>query len=185
MLNKIVVMGRLTRDPELRYTGNNIPVVSFTVAVDRDFTGKDKEKQTDFINCAAWRNTAEYVSKFFTKGGLVVVSGSLHSRKWEKDGGYGFEVMSMADVLEHAKRYSKSYGSGPWQTNFDEMAKKTVLKRCLKYAPLKSEFVRGVTQDETVKTKIDEDMYSVPDETVYADFVEVDESTGEVIGDAQ
>ena len=102
-----------------------------------------------------------------------------------KDGGYGFEVMSMADVLEHAKRYSKSYGSGPWQTNFDEMAKKTVLKRCLKYAPLKSEFVRGVTQDETVKTKIDEDMYSVPDETVYADFVEVDESTGEVIGNAQ
>lgn len=102
-----------------------------------------------------------------------------------KDGGYGFEVMSMADVLEHAKRYSKSYGSGPWQTNFDEMAKKTVLKRCLKYAPLKSEFVRGVTQDETVKTKIDEDMYSVPDETVYADFIEVDESTGEVIGDAQ
>lgn len=102
-----------------------------------------------------------------------------------KDGGYGFEVMSMADVLEHAKRYSKSYGSGPWQTNFDEMAKKTVLKRCLKYAPLKSEFVRGVTQDETVKTKIDEDMYSVPDETVYADFVEVDESTGEVTGDAQ
>lgn len=102
-----------------------------------------------------------------------------------KDGGYGFEVMSMADVLDHAKRYSKSYGSGPWQTNFDEMAKKTVLKRCLKYAPLKSEFVRGVTQDETVKTKIDEDMYSVPDETVYADFIEVDESTGEVIGDAQ
>ena len=102
-----------------------------------------------------------------------------------KDGGYGFEVMSMADVLEHAKRYSKSYGAGPWQTNFDEMAKKTVLKRCLKYAPLKSEFVRGVTQDETVKTKIDEDMYSVPDETVYADFIEVDENTGEVIGDAQ
>ena len=93
--------------------------------------------------------------------------------------------MIMADVLELAKRYSKSYGSGPWQTNFDEMAKKTVLKRCLKYAPLKSEFVRGVTQDETVKTKIDEDMYSVPDETVYADFVDVDESTGEVIGDAQ
>ena len=102
-----------------------------------------------------------------------------------KDGGYGFEVMSMADVLDHAKRYSKSYGSGPWQTNFDEMAKKTVLKRCLKYAPLKSEFVRGVAQDETVKTKIDEDMFSVPDETVYAEFVDVDESTGEVIGDAQ
>lgn len=100
-----------------------------------------------------------------------------------KDGGYGFEVMSVADVEAHAMRYSKSYGSGPWQTNFDEMAKKTVLKRCLKYAPLKSDFVRGLTQDETIKTKIDEDMYAVPDETVYADF-EVDAETGEVTENA-
>ena len=96
-----------------------------------------------------------------------------------KDGGYGFEVMSVDDVRQHAQRYSKSYGNSPWQTNFDEMAKKTVLKRVLKYAPLKSDFVRGITQDETVKTKIDEDMYSVPDETVYADYV-VDDETGEV-----
>ena len=102
MLNKIVVMGRLTRDPELRYTGNDIPVVSFTVAVDRDFTGKDKEKQTDFINCAAWRNTAEYVSKFFTKGGLVVVSGSLHSRKWEKDGVKNTAWEISVDGIYHA-----------------------------------------------------------------------------------
>lgn len=102
MLNKIVVMGRLTRDPELRYTGNNIPVVSFTVAVDRDFTGKDKEKQTDFINCAAWRNTAEYVSKFFTKGELVVVSGSLHSRKWEKDGVKNTAWEISVDGIYHA-----------------------------------------------------------------------------------
>lgn len=96
-----------------------------------------------------------------------------------KDGGYGFEVMSVDDVRQHAQRYSKSYGNSPWQTNFDEMAKKTVLKRVLKYAPLKSDFVRGITQDETVKTKIDEDMYSVPDETIYADYV-VDDETGEV-----
>ena len=102
MLNKIVVMGRLTRDPELRYTGNNIPVVSFTVAVDRDFTGKDKEKQTDFINCVAWRNTAEYVSKFFTKGGLVVVSGSLQSRKWEKDGVKNTSWEISVDGIYHA-----------------------------------------------------------------------------------
>ena len=95
-----------------------------------------------------------------------------------KDGGYGFEVMSADDVSAHAKRYSKSYGDGPWQTNFDEMAKKTVLKKVLKYAPLKSDFVRGIAQDETVKTKIDEDMYAVPDETVYADF-DVDPETGE------
>lgn len=96
-----------------------------------------------------------------------------------KDGGYGFEVMSMDDVRAHAKKYSKTYGNGPWQTNFDEMAKKTVLKRVLKYAPLKSDFVRGVTADETTKTSIDSDMYAVPDETVYADY-EVDAETGEV-----
>lgn len=102
-----------------------------------------------------------------------------------KDGGYGFEVMSMEDVQAHAKRYSKSYNNGPWKTNFDEMAKKTVLKKVLKYAPLKSDFVRGVAQDETIKTTIAADMYAEPDETVYAEFTEVetDESTGEVIGE--
>lgn len=96
-----------------------------------------------------------------------------------KDGGYGFEVMSIDDVTAHAKKYSKAYASSPWQTNFDEMAKKTVLKKVLKYAPLKSDFVRGLTQDNTIKTQISEDMYSVPDETIYADF-EVDSQTGEV-----
>lgn len=95
-----------------------------------------------------------------------------------KDGGYGFEVMSVDDMRAHAKRYSKAYSNSPWQTNFDEMAKKTVLKKVLKYAPLKSDFVRGITQDETIKTKIDEDMYSVPDETIYADY-DVDPDTGE------
>ena len=98
-----------------------------------------------------------------------------------KDGGYGFEVMSIDDVRDHAKRYSKSYGNGPWQSNFDEMAKKTVLKRVLKYAPLKSDFVRGVAQDETIKNTISADMYAEPDETVYAEFVEVDNETGEVV----
>ncbi len=102
-----------------------------------------------------------------------------------KDGGYGFEVMSVDDIRAHAKKYSKAYSSGtsPWQTNFDEMAKKTVLKRVLKYAPLKSDFVRGITADETIKTEISEDMYTVDDSTVYADFT-VDESTGEVLTDA-
>jgi len=97
-----------------------------------------------------------------------------------KDGGYGFEVMSINDIMAHAKKYSKSFGTGPWQTNFDEMAKKTVLKRVLKYAPLKSDFVRGVTADETTKTKIDADMYTVPDETVYAEYT-VDDATGEAV----
>lgn len=93
-----------------------------------------------------------------------------------KDGGYGFEVMSIDDVRAHAMRYSKAYGNGPWQNNFEEMAKKTVLKKVLKYAPLKSDFLRAVTQDETVKTDISEDMYEVT-----AEIVDVDESTGEVI----
>lgn len=81
-----------------------------------------------------------------------------------KDGGYGFEVMSVEDIRAHAKKYSQSFNSSysPWTKNFEEMAKKTVLKKVLKYAPLKSDFVRGITVDETVKTEIDEDMYAVP-----------------------
>lgn len=110
-----------------------------------------------------------------------------------KDGGYGFEVMSVDDVQRHAQRYSKSYGSGssPWRSNFDEMAKKTVLKRALKYAPLKSDFVRGVAQDETIKAELSDEMYAVPDETVYEAEGEeigstaVDTETGEVIDSAE
>ena len=102
-----------------------------------------------------------------------------------KSGGFGFEVMSMDDVKRHAAKYSKAYGSNfsPWKTNFEEMAKKTVLKRVLKYAPLKSDFVRQAVQDETVKNSISDDMYSVPDETVIDVEAEpvVDQSTGEVI----
>lgn len=110
-----------------------------------------------------------------------------------KDGGYGFEVMSVDDVQRHAQRYSKSYGSGssPWRSNFDEMAKKTVLKRALKYAPLKSDFVRGVAQDETIKAELSDEMYAVPDETAFEaegeeiDSTSVDTETGEVISDAE
>ncbi len=80
MLNHIVIMGRLTRDPELRYTQTQTPVASFTLAVDRDFGGK--ERATDFINCTAWRNSAEFVSKYFKKGNLAVVSGRLQIREW-------------------------------------------------------------------------------------------------------
>lgn len=88
MLNHIVIMGRLTRDPELRRTGSGVAVASFTLAVDRDFSGKDGgEKETDFIDCVAWRQTGEFVSKYFTKGRMAVVSGRLQIRPWtDKDG---------------------------------------------------------------------------------------------------
>ena len=88
MLNHIVIMGRLTRDPELRRTGSGIAVASFSVAVDRDFGGRDGgEKETDFIDCVAWRQTGEFVSKYFTKGRMIVVSGRLQIRSWtDKEG---------------------------------------------------------------------------------------------------
>ena len=93
--------------------------------------------------------------------------------------------MRLDDVRRHAAKYSKAYGSSysPWKTNFEEMAKKTVLKKVLKYAPLKSDFVRQTVQDETVKHGISDDMYSVPDETIIDIDAEpvVDDSTGEVI----
>ncbi len=88
MLNHITIMGRLTRDPELRRTGSGVAVASFSLAVDRDF-GKNEngERETDFIDCVAWRQTGEFVSKYFTKGRMAVVSGRLQIRSWtDKDG---------------------------------------------------------------------------------------------------
>ena len=102
-----------------------------------------------------------------------------------KDGGFGFQVMSYDDCQEHAKKYSKAYSGGfsPWTSNFDEMAKKTVLKKALKYAPLKSDFLRGLSSDETVKSTLEPDMFDVPNEVSWqdAEVVEVDQTTGEVL----
>ena len=87
MLNHIVLMGRLTRDPELRRTGSGIAVASFTLAVDRDYAAQGAEKETDFVDIVAWRNTAEFVSRYFTKGRMAVVTGRLQIRNWtDKDG---------------------------------------------------------------------------------------------------
>lgn len=95
MLNKAILMGRLTADPELRHTQSNIPVTSFTLAVDRTF-GQDK--QTDFLDIVAWRNTAEFVSKWFRKGMLVAVSGRIQTRTWEdKQGNKRKSVEVVAD----------------------------------------------------------------------------------------
>ena len=88
MLNHIVIMGRITRDPELRRTNSGLAVASFTLAVDRDYQAKDaQEKETDFINCVAWRSTAEYVTKYFPKGRMAIVTGRLQVRSYtDKDG---------------------------------------------------------------------------------------------------
>ncbi|MGM9627106.1 MAG: single-stranded DNA-binding protein [Faecousia sp.] len=112
MLNHIVIMGRLTRDPELRRTSSGIAVASFTVAVDRDFGGRDGgEKETDFIDCVAWRQTGEFVSKYFTKGSMIVVSGRLQIRNWnDKDGNKRRNAEVVADnvYFGESKRSSDS-----------------------------------------------------------------------------
>lgn len=87
MLNQITVMGRICNEIELRRTGNGVAVVSFTIAVDRDFKNEGGEKETDFIDCVAWREKGEFIQKFFTKGKMIVVSGRLQTRNWtDKEG---------------------------------------------------------------------------------------------------
>lgn len=114
MLNHITIMGRLTRDPELRRTGSNTPVASFTIACERDF-GQNGEKETDFIEVTAWRNTAEFVSKYFTKGRMAVVSGRLQIRKWEdKNGNKRNTAEVVADNVYFAD--SKKEESSGYQT---------------------------------------------------------------------
>ena len=124
MLNHITIMGRLTRDPELRRTGSGIAVASFTVAVDRDFGGRDGgEKETDFIDCVAWRQTGEFVSKYFTKGRMIVVSGRLQIRSWtDKDGNKRRSAEVVADncYFGDSKRDSEggsSYGGNTYGGN--------------------------------------------------------------------
>ena len=124
MLNHIVIMGRLTRDPEIRRTGTGIAVASFSVAVERDF-GKNEngEKETDFIDCVAWRTTGEFVSKYFTKGSMIVVSGRLQIRNWtDKDGNKRRTAEVVADnvYFGESKRSAEggsSYGNATYGGN--------------------------------------------------------------------
>ena len=122
MLNHIVIMGRLTRDPELRRTGSGIAVASFSVAVERDIANKESgERETDFIDCTAWRSTGEFVSKYFQKGSMIVVSGRLQIRNWtDKEGNKRRSAEVVADNVyfgeskrgsEGASSYNSSYGN--------------------------------------------------------------------------
>lgn len=114
MLNHITIMGRLTHDPELRRTGSGVAVTSFTLAVDRDFSNKESgEKETDFIDCVAWRGTGEFVSKYFQKGSMAVVSGRLQIRNWtDKDGNKHRSAEVVADNVYFGEaKKSETYNS--------------------------------------------------------------------------
>ena len=127
MLNHITIMGRLTRDPELRRTGSGIAVASFTVAVDRDFSDKQSgERETDFIDCVAWRQTGEFVSKYFTKGRMIVVDGRLQIRGWtDKDGNKRRTAEVVADNVyfgdsKKEESSGNSYGGNNYGGNYGQ-----------------------------------------------------------------
>jgi single-strand DNA-binding protein len=130
MLNHIVIMGRLTRDPELRYTQSQTPVASFTVAVDRDFGGRDGgERQTDFIDCSAWRSTAEFVNKYFHKGSMAVVSGRLQLRDWtDREGNKRTSAEVVADNVYFGDSKRRDDGA-PAAGNFTRSAPADSVKR--------------------------------------------------------
>ena len=121
MLNHITIMGRMTRDPELRRTGNGVPVASFTLAVDRDYKTDDGVRETDFIDCVAWRGAAEFVSRYFGKGRMVCVSGRLQIRNWtDKDWNKrrSAEILSEIYTLRTAKNtipQQKTEASHNWE----------------------------------------------------------------------
>ena len=121
MLNHITIMGRLTRDPELRRTGSGVAVANFTVAVDRDFSSKDGgEKETDFIDCVAWRQTGEFVSKYFTKGSMAIVSGRLQIRNYtDKDNNKrrNAEVVADSVYFGDSKKSSDGNSTNPAQND--------------------------------------------------------------------
>ena len=119
MLNHITIMGRLTRDPELRRTGSGIAVASFTVAVDRDFASRESgERETDFIDCVAWRQTGEFVSKYFTKGSMAVVSGRLQIRGWtDKDGNKRRTAEVVADNVYFGESRRSNEGNSSYGGN--------------------------------------------------------------------
>lgn len=122
MLNHITIMGRLTRDPELRRTGSGIAVASFTVAVDRDYSDKQSgEKETDFIECVAWRQTGEFVSKYFTKGRMIVVDGRLQIRGWtDKDGNKRRTAEVVADNCYFGDSKKESSGGESYGGNYGQ-----------------------------------------------------------------
>ena len=122
MLNKIILMGRLVRDPELNQTANGIAVCKFTVAVNRPYQ-KDKEQQADFINVTAWRGTAEFVSKYFSKGSMIIVEGKLQNNDYtDKDGVKHYSMQVMADNVNFGGSKSDSNSASQVESNSNAIA---------------------------------------------------------------
>ena len=122
MLNKIIIMGRLTIDPELRRTGSGTAVTSFSMACDRDFKSQSGDKETDFIEVVAWKNTAEFVSKYFSKGRMAVVEGRLQIRDWtDKDGGKRRSAEVVADNVYFADS-KRSESNDNQKENFNALS---------------------------------------------------------------
>ena len=117
MLNKVILMGRLTKDPELRNTPSGVSVASFTLAVERSYAKPGEDKETDFINIIAWRGTAEFVAKYFTKGQLVAVSGRLQVRSWDDTSG---QKRYATDVVADEVFFAESKKTAPVQTVIQE-----------------------------------------------------------------
>lgn len=123
MLNKIIIMGRLTRDPELRHTQSGTPVASFSLAVDRDFKNQKGEKETDFIDVVAWRSSAEFVSRYFTKGRMAVVEGRLQIRAWQdRDGNKRRSAEVIADNVYFGDSKKGGDSGGGYQGGYQQDA---------------------------------------------------------------
>lgn len=115
MLNQITIMGRMVKDPELRHTNSGLAVASFTLAVDRDFKNDSGEKETDFIDCVAWRSTAEFVDKYFSKGSMAVVSGRLQIRSYNASDGSkrkAAEIVAANIYFADSKKTAQNATSG-------------------------------------------------------------------------
>jgi len=147
MLNKAILMGRLTRDPELRHTQTNTPVTSFTLAVDRSFTKQGEEKKTDFIDIVAWRNTAEFVSKYFRRGMQVVVVGRIQIREWKDKEGNNRRTAEIiadetyfADSRRDSGPSSSPYGAAPYASDYSSQEPPAALPRYSEPSPSYSDF---------------------------------------------
>lgn len=149
MLNHIVIMGRLTRDPELRYTQSQTAVASFRLAVERDYAGQGQERQTDFIDCVAWRGTGEFVSKYFQKGSMAVVSGRLQLREWtDRDNNRRTTAEIVAENVYFGES-KRDQGSG--QRSYQTTG-----------APAQSASAAGSSQTSSAFTELDDDDGEIP-----------------------